>query len=140
MLHALTDALLGTIGDGDIGQHFPPSDPKWKGAASRLFLEDAARRVTALGGRIGNVDITVLAEAPRVGPHRAAMQALIGDVLGLGRPRRYQGDDDGGPWDSWAVAKALRRWRSATVPASGRHWDESAESKPARPRPKLTAP
>lgn len=87
VLHALTDALLGTIGDGDIGQHFPPSDPKWKGAASRLFLEDAARRVRTLGGRVGNVDITVLAEAPRVGPHRAAMQALIGDVLGLAPDR-----------------------------------------------------
>jgi 2-C-methyl-D-erythritol 4-phosphate cytidylyltransferase / 2-C-methyl-D-erythritol 2,4-cyclodiphosphate synthase len=87
VLHALTDALLGTIGDGDIGQHFPPSDPKWKGAASRLFLEDAARRVRTLGGRVGNVDITVLAEAPRVGPYRAAMQALIGDVLGLAPDR-----------------------------------------------------
>jgi 2-C-methyl-D-erythritol 4-phosphate cytidylyltransferase/2-C-methyl-D-erythritol 2,4-cyclodiphosphate synthase len=87
VLHALTDALLGTIGDGDIGQHFPPSDPKWKGAASRLFLEDTARRVRTLGGHVGNVDITVLAEAPRVGPHRAAMQALIGDVLGLAPDR-----------------------------------------------------
>ncbi len=87
VLHALTDALLGTIGDGDIGQHFPPSDPKWKDAASRLFLDDAARRVRTHGGRIGNVDITVLAEAPRIGPHRAAMQALIGDVLGLAPDR-----------------------------------------------------
>ncbi len=83
VLHALTDALLGTIGDGDIGQHFPPSDPKWKGAPSRLFLEDAARRVAARGGRIVNVDVTVLAEAPRVGPHRTAMKAVIGAVLGL---------------------------------------------------------
>lgn len=83
VLHALTDALLGAIGDGDIGQHFPPSDPQWKGAASRLFLEDAARRISERGGRIINVDITVLAEAPRIGPHRPAMQALIGEVLGL---------------------------------------------------------
>ncbi len=83
VLHALTDALLGAIGDGDIGQHFPPSDPKWKGAASKLFLEDAVRRVRERGGRVGNVDITVLAEAPRVGPHRPAMQELIGAVLGL---------------------------------------------------------
>jgi 2-C-methyl-D-erythritol 4-phosphate cytidylyltransferase/2-C-methyl-D-erythritol 2,4-cyclodiphosphate synthase len=83
VLHALTDALLGAIGDGDIGQHFPPSDPKWKGAASRLFLEDAARRINEREGRIINVDITVLAEAPRIGPHRPAMQALIGEVLGL---------------------------------------------------------
>ena len=82
VLHALTDALLGTIGDGDIGQHFPPSDPKWKGAASILFLEDAVRRVRARGGRIVNADITVLAEAPKVGPHRAAMQAVIANALG----------------------------------------------------------
>jgi 2-C-methyl-D-erythritol 4-phosphate cytidylyltransferase/2-C-methyl-D-erythritol 2,4-cyclodiphosphate synthase len=87
VLHALTDALLGAIGDGDIGQHFPPSDPKWKGAASRLFLEDAARRIKARGGRIGNVDVTVLAEAPRIGPHRAAIQALIGEALGLSPDR-----------------------------------------------------
>lgn len=83
VLHALTDALLGTIGDGDIGQHFPPNDPQWKGAASHLFLADAARRVAARGGRIINVDVTVLAEAPKVGAHREAMQAAIGEVLGL---------------------------------------------------------
>jgi len=87
ILHALTDALLGAIGDGDIGQHFPPSDPKWKGAASRVFLEDAARRVKDRGGRIVNVDITVLAEDPRIGPHRPAMQALIGEVLALSADR-----------------------------------------------------
>ncbi|WP_284176943.1 bifunctional 2-C-methyl-D-erythritol 4-phosphate cytidylyltransferase/2-C-methyl-D-erythritol 2,4-cyclodiphosphate synthase [Rhabdaerophilum sp. SD176] len=87
LLHALTDALLGTIGDGDIGQHFPPSDPRWKGAPSRLFLADAARRVAERGGRIVSVDCTVLAEAPKVGPHRAAMQALIGEVLGLAPER-----------------------------------------------------
>jgi 2-C-methyl-D-erythritol 4-phosphate cytidylyltransferase/2-C-methyl-D-erythritol 2,4-cyclodiphosphate synthase len=87
VLHALTDAILGAIGDGDIGQHFPPSDEQWKGAASRLFLEDAERRVRALGGRIGNVDLTVLAEAPRIGPHRPAMQSLIGEVLGLSKDR-----------------------------------------------------
>jgi 2-C-methyl-D-erythritol 4-phosphate cytidylyltransferase/2-C-methyl-D-erythritol 2,4-cyclodiphosphate synthase len=82
-LHALTDALLGAIGDGDIGQHFPPTDPQWKGAASHLFLADAARRVRERGGRIVNVDVTLLAEAPRVGPHRPAMQAVIAAVLGL---------------------------------------------------------
>ena len=87
MLHALTDALLGTIGDGDIGQHFPPSDPQWKGAASYLFLQDAARRVMARGGRITNVDVTVLAEAPKIGPHRAAMQTVIGTTLGLSADR-----------------------------------------------------
>ena len=82
-LHALTDALLGTIGDGDIGQHFPPSDPQWKGAASHLFLADAARRVRERGGRIVNVDVTLLCEAPRIGPHRRNMQARVADILGL---------------------------------------------------------
>ncbi len=87
LLHALVDALLGAIGDGDIGQHFPPSDPRWREAPSRLFLEDAAQRVQAAGGRIVNVDCTVIAEAPRIGPHRPAMQALIGAVLGLAPER-----------------------------------------------------
>lgn len=87
VLHALTDALLGAIGDGDIGQHFPPSDPQWKGAASILFLADAYRRVTARGGRIVNVDITVLAEAPKVGPHRAAMQEAIARTLEISPDR-----------------------------------------------------
>ncbi|WP_072391141.1 bifunctional 2-C-methyl-D-erythritol 4-phosphate cytidylyltransferase/2-C-methyl-D-erythritol 2,4-cyclodiphosphate synthase [Hyphomicrobium sp. CS1GBMeth3] len=82
-LHALTDALLGAIGDGDIGQHFPPSDPAWKGAPSRLFLEDAARRIAARGGRITNVDVTILCEEPRIGPHRDAMRAVIAEVLGI---------------------------------------------------------
>lgn len=82
-LHALTDALLGAIGDGDIGQHFPPSDAAWKGAASRLFLEDAARRIAVRGGRIANVDVTILCEAPRIGPHRDAMRAAIAAILGI---------------------------------------------------------
>jgi len=86
-LHALTDALLGTIGDGDIGQHFPPSDPMWKGAASHVFLEDAARRVRERGGRIVNVDVTLLAEAPRIGPHRPAMQARVAQILGIAADR-----------------------------------------------------
>lgn len=86
-LHALTDALLGAIGDGDIGQHFPPSDPQWKGAASHLFLADACRRTTERGGVIVNVDITLLAEAPRIGPHREAMQRAIADVLKIDTSR-----------------------------------------------------
>lgn len=87
VLHALTDALLGTIGDGDIGMHFPPSDEKWRGAASHLFLADAARRVKERGGRIVSVDCTVVCEAPKIGPHRVAMQAAIGAVLGLSPDR-----------------------------------------------------
>lgn len=86
-LHALTDALLGAIGCGDIGQHFPPSDPAWKGAASRLFVEDAARRIAERGGRIANVDLTILAEAPRIGPHRDAMRAAIAAMLGIDAAR-----------------------------------------------------
>ena len=82
-LHALTDALLGAIGDGDIGQHFPPTDPKWKGAASDIFLADAAQRVAARGGRIVNVDLTILCEAPRIGPHRDAIRNRVAEILGL---------------------------------------------------------
>jgi 2-C-methyl-D-erythritol 4-phosphate cytidylyltransferase / 2-C-methyl-D-erythritol 2,4-cyclodiphosphate synthase len=86
-LHALTDAILGTIGDGDIGTHFPPSDPQWRGAASVTFLAHAATRLAEQGGRIINVDVTLLCEAPRIGPHREAMQAAISAVLGIGPGR-----------------------------------------------------
>jgi 2-C-methyl-D-erythritol 4-phosphate cytidylyltransferase/2-C-methyl-D-erythritol 2,4-cyclodiphosphate synthase len=82
-LHALVDALLGAIGDGDIGDHFPPSDPKWKGAPSHLFLTAAAERVHARGGRIVNVDVTLVCEAPKIKPHRDAMRARIADLLAL---------------------------------------------------------
>lgn len=87
VLHALTDALLGTIGDGDIGQHFPPSDPQWKGASSDRFLADARRRIEERGGRIANVDVTILCEAPRIGPHRARMQGRIAEILGISPDR-----------------------------------------------------
>jgi 2-C-methyl-D-erythritol 4-phosphate cytidylyltransferase/2-C-methyl-D-erythritol 2,4-cyclodiphosphate synthase len=82
-LHALTDALLGTIGDGDIGTHFPPSDPKWRGAASHLFLTYARDLIAAQGGRIDHVDLTIICEEPKVGPHRAAIRARIAELLGL---------------------------------------------------------
>jgi 2-C-methyl-D-erythritol 4-phosphate cytidylyltransferase/2-C-methyl-D-erythritol 2,4-cyclodiphosphate synthase len=82
-LHALTDALLGTIGDGDIGTHFPPSDPKWRGAASHLFLTHARDLIAAQGGRIDHVDLTIICEEPKVGPHRAAIRARIAELLGL---------------------------------------------------------
>jgi 2-C-methyl-D-erythritol 4-phosphate cytidylyltransferase/2-C-methyl-D-erythritol 2,4-cyclodiphosphate synthase len=82
-LHALTDALLATCGAGDIGTHFPPSDPQWRGAASRIFVEHAAATVRARGGRIANADVTLIAEAPRVGPHRAAMTAAMAGMLGI---------------------------------------------------------
>jgi 2-C-methyl-D-erythritol 4-phosphate cytidylyltransferase / 2-C-methyl-D-erythritol 2,4-cyclodiphosphate synthase len=83
VLHALTDALLGALADGDIGTHFPPSDPKWKGASSSIFLQEAARLVASRGGRIGNVDVTVLCELPRIGPQREAMRERIGAILSI---------------------------------------------------------
>ena len=81
--HALSDALLGTIGDGDIGQHFPPSDPKWKGASSDVFLADAVRRVAERGGRIVNLDVTIVCEAPSIAPHRQKMQARVAEIAGV---------------------------------------------------------
>ncbi len=80
-LHALTDALLGAIGAADIGAHFPPSDPKWKGAASDAFLRHAAGLISARGGVIAHVDVTLVCEAPKVSPHRAAMVARVADIL-----------------------------------------------------------
>lgn len=82
-LHALTDALLGTIGAGDIGTHFPPSDPQWKGAASDRFLVHAADLIRARGGVIDFVDLTLICEAPKIGPHREAIRARIAELLGL---------------------------------------------------------
>lgn len=82
-LHALTDAILGAIADGDIGDHFPPSDPKWKGASSDRFLVYAAERVALRGGRIINVDVTLICEQPKVKPHRLAMRERLADLLKL---------------------------------------------------------
>ncbi|HVF94895.1 MAG TPA: bifunctional 2-C-methyl-D-erythritol 4-phosphate cytidylyltransferase/2-C-methyl-D-erythritol 2,4-cyclodiphosphate synthase [Sphingomonas sp.] len=86
-LHALTDALLGTIAAGDIGTHFPPSDPQWKGADSARFLRHAAELIEARGARIDFVDLTIICEAPKIGPHREAIRARIGDLLGLSEDR-----------------------------------------------------
>ncbi|WP_336489201.1 bifunctional 2-C-methyl-D-erythritol 4-phosphate cytidylyltransferase/2-C-methyl-D-erythritol 2,4-cyclodiphosphate synthase [Methylobacterium nigriterrae] len=82
-LHALTDALLGAIADGDIGTHFPPSDERWRGAASDQFLAHAVSLVRARGGRIDHLDVTVLAEAPRIGQHREAIRARIAEIAGV---------------------------------------------------------
>ncbi|WP_342657253.1 bifunctional 2-C-methyl-D-erythritol 4-phosphate cytidylyltransferase/2-C-methyl-D-erythritol 2,4-cyclodiphosphate synthase [Sphingomonas sp. NY01] len=86
-LHALTDALLGTIAAGDIGTHFPPSDPQWRGAESGQFLQHAAKLIAEKGGRIDFVDLTIICEAPKIGPHRAAMVARIADLLALSPDR-----------------------------------------------------
>jgi 2-C-methyl-D-erythritol 4-phosphate cytidylyltransferase/2-C-methyl-D-erythritol 2,4-cyclodiphosphate synthase len=86
-LHALTDALLGAIAAGDIGDHFPPTDPQWKGAPSALFLEHARDLVAHAGGRIVHADVTIICEAPRIGPHRDAMRQLIAGLLRLSMAR-----------------------------------------------------
>ena len=80
-LHAITDALLGAIGEGDIGQHFPPTDARWKGAPSWKFLDHAAGLVAAKGGIINHVDVTIICERPKVGPYRGAMKAKIAEIL-----------------------------------------------------------
>ncbi|NCU11264.1 MAG: 2-C-methyl-D-erythritol 2,4-cyclodiphosphate synthase, partial [Sphingomonadaceae bacterium] len=83
-IHALVDAILGAVGDGDIGSHFPPSDPQWKGASSDRFLAHAVKLAAEAGYRIGNVDVTIICEAPRIGPHRQAMRSRLADLLGTG--------------------------------------------------------
>ncbi|WP_310538876.1 bifunctional 2-C-methyl-D-erythritol 4-phosphate cytidylyltransferase/2-C-methyl-D-erythritol 2,4-cyclodiphosphate synthase [Phenylobacterium sp.] len=82
-LHALTDAILGAIGEGDIGEHFPPTDPQWRGASSDRFLVHAAKLVAARGGSILNVDVTLICERPKIRPYRDAMRARMADLLAL---------------------------------------------------------
>jgi 2-C-methyl-D-erythritol 4-phosphate cytidylyltransferase/2-C-methyl-D-erythritol 2,4-cyclodiphosphate synthase len=82
-LHAIVDALLGAIANGDIGSHFPPSEPQWKGASSDRFVSHAAKLVGEAGYRVGNIDLTIICEAPKIGPHREAMRARIADLLGV---------------------------------------------------------
>jgi len=83
LLHAITDALLGTIADGDIGHHFPPTDMKWRGADSSVFVQFAAERVRERGGMIAHIDGTLICEAPKIGPHRDAMRAKIAEICGI---------------------------------------------------------
>ena len=83
LLHALTDALLGAVAAGDIGQFFPPDDPQWKGADSALFVAEALRRVTRAGFRVANMDSTLILASPRIGPHAAAIQKRIAEMLGI---------------------------------------------------------
>lgn len=86
-MHALTDAILGAVGAGDIGQLFPPTDPQWKGAASYIFLERALAEAEARGGQIESCDVTIICEAPKVGPHREAMQKRLAEILKLDTDR-----------------------------------------------------
>jgi 2-C-methyl-D-erythritol 4-phosphate cytidylyltransferase/2-C-methyl-D-erythritol 2,4-cyclodiphosphate synthase len=82
-LHALADAIYGALAEGDIGAHFPPSDPQWRGAASKVFLAHAAERVRARGGFIVHLDATLVCEAPKIAPHREAMRARVAEIAGL---------------------------------------------------------
>lgn len=86
-LHALTDALLAAVADGDIGSHFPPSDPQWRGASSNQFLAHAVSRVAAHGGRITHMDVTLVCEAPKIGPHRDEMRNAISRISGIDASR-----------------------------------------------------
>ena len=109
-LHALTDALLGAIGAGDIGMHFPPSDPRWRGAASDRFLRHAADLVRARGGSVAAVDVTVICERPKIGPHRARMiERVRRNPRNSGRSGQRQGDDD----RTARLYRARRRHRGA---------------------------
>ena len=83
VLHAVTDALLGALGDGDIGEHFPPSDPQWAGVSSDRFVADAVARVAARGGMIAHLDVSIVAERPKLAPHREAMRARIAEICGI---------------------------------------------------------
>jgi 2-C-methyl-D-erythritol 4-phosphate cytidylyltransferase/2-C-methyl-D-erythritol 2,4-cyclodiphosphate synthase len=85
--HAITDALFGALGDGDIGSHFPPSDPQWRGAASAIFLAAAAEAVRAKGGMIAHVDATIVCETPKIGPHREAIRAKLASIMGVSMTR-----------------------------------------------------
>lgn len=82
-LHAVVDAILGAAGEGDIGQHFPPSDPQWRGAASSRFVEHAVSLAAAKGYNVGNVDLTIICEAPKIGKHRNAMRETLALLLGV---------------------------------------------------------
>jgi len=87
LMLAICDAVLGALGQGDIGTFFPNTDPKWRGAASRVFLEEAARQVTLHQGRIVNIDATIMAQAPKIAPHVPAMKANIAKALGIAEQR-----------------------------------------------------
>lgn len=82
-MHTVTDALYGALAEGDIGQHFPPSDPQWKGAASEIFLKHAVALARGKGFDISNIDCTLICEFPKIGPHAAAMRGKMADLMGL---------------------------------------------------------
>ena len=86
-MHTVTDALYGALALGDIGTHFPPSDPKWKGAASEIFLRHAVDQVARLGFRISNIDCTIICETPKIGPHAQTMRSKMAEMMGIDEAR-----------------------------------------------------
>ncbi|AZB55394.1 2-C-methyl-D-erythritol 2,4-cyclodiphosphate synthase [Cereibacter sphaeroides] len=86
-MHALTDAIYGALAEGDIGVHFPPSDPQWKGAASRIFLEHAMGRIAARGFTLANCDVTLICERPKIGPVAPAMREALAEIMGIAADR-----------------------------------------------------
>jgi 2-C-methyl-D-erythritol 4-phosphate cytidylyltransferase / 2-C-methyl-D-erythritol 2,4-cyclodiphosphate synthase len=86
-MHALTDAIYGALAEGDIGQHFPPSDPQWKGAASHIFLRHAMERVAAQGFTLSNCDVTLICESPKIGPHALEMRTILAEIMGVAMER-----------------------------------------------------
>ncbi|WP_147105561.1 2-C-methyl-D-erythritol 2,4-cyclodiphosphate synthase [Tateyamaria sp. syn59] len=86
-MHTVTDAIYGALAQGDIGQHFPPSDPQWKGAASDIFLRHAVALAAEMGFEISNVDCTLICEAPKIGPHAERMRTAMAEIMGLERDR-----------------------------------------------------
>ena len=82
-MHALTDAIYGALAEGDIGQHFPPSDPQWKGADSAIFLRHAAELVRARGFRLTHADVTLICEYPKIGPHTVTMRSALAGIMGI---------------------------------------------------------
>ena len=87
VLHAATDAILGALGAGDIGEHFPPSDPEWRDADSRLFVQHALELLAVRDGRISHLDVTIICERPKISPHRAAMVSSLANILGIAADR-----------------------------------------------------
>jgi 2-C-methyl-D-erythritol 4-phosphate cytidylyltransferase/2-C-methyl-D-erythritol 2,4-cyclodiphosphate synthase len=86
-MHALTDAIYGALAEGDIGQHFPPSDPQWKGAESHIFLRHAANRAAQRGFAIAHADVTLICERPKIGPHAGSMRAALAAIMGIAPDR-----------------------------------------------------
>jgi 2-C-methyl-D-erythritol 4-phosphate cytidylyltransferase/2-C-methyl-D-erythritol 2,4-cyclodiphosphate synthase len=132
-MHAITDAIFGALAEGDIGQWFPPSDPTWKGAASEVFLRKAVERATGRGFAVSHLDCTLVCEAPKIGPHAAAMRQALGRIAGL-EPERisvkattserlgFTGRGEG--IAALATATLVRPWPASSLPsaisASGR--------------------